>query len=202
MASKTPDELRRLAAEREAAEEAERLKQQTIIGQGIAPIKPSESDVKFASSAASYEKGWKAITNAYAEQNDGKGPDKNGALAFPSLDAAIKFFTEQAVLGHKFCGTRVNHEGKPIEPNFHVFSCGDGKLYQGSYAEITALLKGSAKTNPAAAAGLADFKAMVPEPTPAPNTASTLREQLQQGRQQAAAQQEDPVATPTASPNN
>ncbi len=202
MASNTPsntlkEELKRLAEEKAAAEAKQKAQQAAMAGAQATP-KPTESEagskIRFASST-SYEKGWKALSKAYNDQTDGKGVDTNGTLVFDTIEAAIKFFTAQALLGLKFCGSRVDNDGKPTKPELHVFSCGDNNLYYGSYAEITAQLTIAAETNPLAAAGLTEFKSMMPAPALAPE--QTLREHLKKGRET-----DDPAETPDNAPSS
>lgn len=190
MSSKKPtlEELKKQAAEKAAAEAAELERKRPLMTYEDMPHQahPEVEEVSFASATPSYEAGWMRVVEAYeiyAKENDIKGSDKKNGLVFPSHDAAITFFEKQAVVQNlPFCATKYEN-GKPAEPEFHVFSCGNYTLYQGTYASILKDLSEAAKTDPIAKAGLEKFKSLESKlsrtpPSAAPSPAADLRNQL------------------------
>ena len=84
---------------------------------------------------SSNDKSWKKIIEDYKK----KYPDvniENNVLTFPTMDDAISFFKDQATCTppRKFLASEIDGSGKLT--GFHLFSCGDGNLYQGSLQEI------------------------------------------------------------------
>lgn len=120
------------------------------------------------------KKGWDAVVQAYELVFKMK-PNEKGALVFESREAALAFFKEQAAAFHLFLAT-AHRDDKPID--FHVFSCGDGTLYSGSYDEIKDKLLEDKNTN-----GLSLFNHMMPS---SPNPASEMREHVNKHRASAA----------------
>lgn len=72
--------------------------------------------------------------------------DAQGRLVFESQAQAVAFFKGQAQLNRSFLASAMNEDNTPT--GFHMFSCGDGQLYQGTLAEIKAQLDGALKSNP------------------------------------------------------
>ncbi|RUR18883.1 hypothetical protein ELY21_06575 [Legionella sp. km535] len=90
---------------------------------------------------------WKKILQDFKK----KYPDaviKNNALVFPTKEDAIAFFTAQATQEppRKFLVAEMDSNGKPT--GFHVFSCGNGTLYQGNLNKIKEQLKQDLQNNP------------------------------------------------------
>lgn len=142
------------------------------------------------------QKSWQKILEEY-EKLYGHGADKNGALVFPTHDAAIQFFAAQAEAGNKFFATQcVNGQAT----DFHVYSFGNGQLYKGSYAEIKSQLKAAASEHPdntSIAEGLSEFNQLMPA---APNHASRLRGEIDEHRRTTGEGEAAPVASRAPNP--
>lgn len=90
---------------------------------------------------------WKKILQDFKK----KYPDaviENNVLVFPTKEDAIAFFTAQANQEppRKFLVAEMDSNGK--RTGFHVFSCGNGTLYQGNLNEIKEQLKQDLQNNP------------------------------------------------------
>ena len=136
-----------------------------------------------------YNQDWKAVVDAY-KQEFKKSPDKNGALVFDSPQEATEFFKNRAAAGNKFYATKYV-DGKPMD--HHMFSCGDGQLYEGSSAEIKLQLEAAVKkdpTNKLTQEGLASFTREMLEPVAdsAAKRTQDMRGQIQEARDLAAAE--------------
>ncbi len=91
----------------------------------------AESESIFKSTARNST--WDDILSDYEKEFKQK-PEDDGALRFPSHESAVTFFTQQAVLKRDFLVSQVTEDRKPTGQ--HMFSCGDGNLYKGSFVEI------------------------------------------------------------------
>ena len=190
MALANSEQRKKLAAAEAAAAEAEaasKLKRRL-----------DESEVKFVLEEPAHTNDWQAIIVDYKKEF-GCGPDeKTGVLIFPTMDAAIQFFDKQAKPPNKreFLATEyVNGVAK----DFHLFSCGDERLYQGTFAEIKAQLEKALKDHPENAKTLAGLK-LIAARMPGANAVSEMREQLKGHRQMPAdeEQQASPVTQASA----
>ena len=183
---KKDEEKRRKEAEALAIEIAlneEQLKKRAA-EDALAPKKlhKGKSEAKFAPLSTAKGNDWKKILDEYTKQYQ-TGPNKAGALVFPTMNDAVKFFTTQAEAGLTFFATQYEN-GKPVD--FHLFSCGDKHLYQGTYAEIKAQLEEACKKDPdneLTTKGLEEFISYMPSTTP--NPASEMRERIKGHRQTA-----------------
>jgi hypothetical protein len=193
-------EERRLLEEKRRLDEA--MAQQALAdrGQQVMPEAEAEGSVgvKPGVNLTSSSPRSKEIIDAYTKQNGGKGPDESGVFVFPTLDDAINFYTEQARLGLCFFDTQVDANNQPVQPDFHVFSCGDGHLYKGTYAEIEKELTLAASNNPLTAKGLQVFKERTSTVTPPVSTANEFRQQLLAQQKKEEPAPEPSVVTPTA----
>ena len=93
------------------------------------------------------DKDWQKIKADYQK----KYPDNiisNDTLEFPSQTDAIEFFSAQAASNppQRFLCKELGADGQPT--GFNLFSCGDGKLYQGNLNEIHAQLKAALVEKP------------------------------------------------------
>lgn len=77
---------------------------------------------------------WNDIVSDYEKAYAPRKPEDDGALVFPSKESAETFFTEQADLKRDFLVSQVTEDRKLT--GYNLFSCGDGHLYKGSFAEI------------------------------------------------------------------
>lgn len=150
-----------------------------------------------------YSKDWPAILADYTNKFN-KKPDESGTLIFPTQDDAVNFFEAQAKAERKFCAVEVV-DGKRIDN--YMFSCGEGKLYKGSAADIKSQLAADLKKDPNNSnlrEGLDVFKKMAPEPKPAAQAA--IKDTLNAGRadqvakQRAAADEQTADAAITGAP--
>lgn len=131
-------------------EELERKKAESAVS---FVLKPTDNEVKAAD-----------LVQEYKKQFD-KEPRNDGVLDFASEEEALSFFSKVAAENKTFFATRVQGTQELDE---HVFSCGDSKLYKGSYAEIKQQLEDAAKANPSnkvTAAGLEKFCSLIPKAT-------------------------------------
>lgn len=122
---------------------------------------------------------WKQITDLHQKRPDAL-PIKNGILAFITHQDAKLFFTDMAARGLEFLATHLENN-KPVD--HHFFSCGQGKTYEGSFAEILEQLKSALKTETAPDLtaklnkGIEYIKNSMPKDS---NPASEMRSKLQQ----------------------
>lgn len=111
-------------------------------------IEEDDKQIFVAPSPSTNKSDWAKMVEDYKK----KYPDKevkDNTLIFPTRDDALKFFEQQATANppRKFLGTELNGaSGQPT--GFHVFSCGDGVLYQGTLNEIQDKLKEAQKAKP------------------------------------------------------
>ena len=169
------EEEKRLAALRQTQIDDQQKKMKAELAIGKKTFE-QDSEVKFAPVRAAYNKDWNTIVEAYQKRFN-REPDKDGALAFNTKDEAISFFEDQAQSKLKFLATQAVND-QLID--FHLFSCGDGKLYKGTAAEIRAQLEQVIQTNPGnqdVVDGLAFFNSLLPvAPTPAVEMRSLLKD--------------------------
>lgn len=123
------EEAKALEARRLAEEEDQKKKNQQ--GIGVRFLTPGDD--------------WQKLVEDYKKEFN-KEPDDKGVLIFPNLEAVLNFFTEQAKLGRMFLAAAITPEGK--ETGHYEFSCGDGKLYVGSFELINQQLQASLKQDP------------------------------------------------------
>ncbi len=193
---KRDEEKRRKEAEARAMEVAlnEELLKRRMDEEAL-PLKKRQKDLseaKFTPSFKAHGKDWKKIVEEYSKQYP-QGPDKEGALVFPTMDDAVKFFTTQAKAGLRFFATQYEN-GAPID--FHVYSCGDKHLYQGTYAEIKAQLEAACKKDPdntMTRDGLKEFLTCMPQPLA--SRATDMREQIKGHRQSTEAEERADVSS-------
>lgn len=74
-------------------------------------------------------------------------PDNHGRLLFINQAEAVSFF-EKLVMerGREFLASVIAADNTPT--GFHMFSCGDGKLYRGTFQEIHDELSKAFESNP------------------------------------------------------
>ncbi|KTD59007.1 hypothetical protein [Legionella shakespearei] len=140
---KRRDEAFALAREQEERKDKERkdaalaAEEEQQIGQ----------ETYFTPSPNTNKSDWEKIIEDYKKKYPDE-PVKDNVLVFPTREDAINFFQQQASANppRKFLGTEIDASGKPT--GFNVFSCGDGKLYQGSLNEIQDQLKEAQKAKP------------------------------------------------------
>lgn len=89
---------------------------------------------------------WEKIAEQF-KQDFGRELEEDGSMVFPSHEAAVNFFTEQAAKKLEFLAMQMQ-DNKPT--GFAVFSCGDGQLYQGTIEEIKAAIEIANQENPQA----------------------------------------------------
>ncbi len=137
------------AREIEAARlEEEKRKAAALLEDEELKDKPLEEITPVNFQATETESGdWVKIIEDYKAKYP-ESPIVNNVLVFPTKDDAISFFAEQAAMEppRKFLVKEVGPDGKPT--GFNVFSCGDGKLYKGTYEEIQEQLKAAQLENP------------------------------------------------------
>ena len=158
-------------------EEALRLMAAEEVTKQIAPGK--EKEIKFTPASSTNKKDLDAILSAYKKQF-GLEPNEKGMLVFPSLEVAVKFFTDMAAAGLTFFATKYDASDKPTD--YHLFACGDGVLYKGTYAEIKSALVAAverAPDNKVTLEGLNIFNALMPT---APNPTAQMRGAIQDQR--------------------
>ena len=178
--------------------EEQRLKAELAAAEavGVRPVTPEVPDeeelamdeVKFVPTQPTgpYSKDWPAILHDYEKQFKRK-PDESGALVFPTPEDAVSFFEAQAKAERKFCAVEVVN-GQRIDN--YMFSCGEGKLYKGSAADIKSQLAADLEKDPKNSnlrEGLETFKKMAPEPKPA--VQATIKDTLSAGRADQVAKQ-------------
>ncbi|WP_298626984.1 hypothetical protein [uncultured Legionella sp.] len=127
-----------LGREMETARLEEERRMATALLEDDASPKPVE-EVSFQPTGVEPDD-WKKIIKDYNQQYP-ETPVENNVLRFPSQEDAISFFASQAALEppRKFLARELGPDGKLT--GFNVFSCGDGKLYQGTLEEIQEQLK-------------------------------------------------------------
>ena len=122
---------------------------------------------------------WKQIISLYKKRPDAQAI-KDDVLAFASMQDAKLFFTEIAASGMEFLATRVENN-KPQDD--HFFSCGDSKIYAGTFAQIIEQLQNARKleTSPENQAkissGIEYIKSVMPKNDI--NPATDMRSKLQ-----------------------
>lgn len=197
--TKSAEELKRLQeAQARAAEiimHEEEMKRKAA-AEDITEKKPIEktSETSFAPLPTAYKQDWNKIVEEYKKKY-GIGPNEKGMLVFSSPAEAVKFFKALAELGLKFFATKYDENDKPVD--YHMFSCGNGILYKGTYTEIHAELAAAVKNNPEnkiLARGLKMFKSLMPAgPNP---VAADMRERMQEHRK-AGGEEQEPTRKPT-----
>lgn len=106
----------------------------------LKPVVSGSEEKSFTS-----DQDWHALMTAYRmkytpsfKEEDKKKKGAREELRFPSREDAILFFKSQASKGHMFLMAEYQ-DGKAT--GFHVYSCGDGELYQGTLSIIRNQLK-------------------------------------------------------------
>ncbi|MDI9818726.1 MULTISPECIES: hypothetical protein [unclassified Legionella] len=143
---KRAEEEARLAKEKEDFELLEQKKAQNALSASLGEkpsLKKEEEEITFK--PAQPGSNWERISDAY-ELEFGKKPEANGLLKFESMQAAEDFFDKQAKKGLEFFGTVIGADGKPIDS--HMFSCGSGKLFNGSLQQIHDQVKSALEKDP------------------------------------------------------
>jgi hypothetical protein len=141
---KRRDEAFKLALEQERKEKA--LKE-AALATAEKEQRQVGKESYFTPSPGKNKSDWEKILEDYKK----KYPDqsvKDNVLTFTSLDEATKFFKDQATANppRKFFMEEIDENGKPTGLNF--FSCGNGKMYQGTLNEIQDQLKADQRANP------------------------------------------------------
>lgn len=157
MSTKEENIKKRLIEERQKQEalgreiEAERLAEEkrtaALLNEDEPQTKPVDeiTPVSFQPTGVESDD-WKKIIEDYKKQYPGITIENN-VLKFPTQDDALSFFTAQASAEppRKFLARELGPDGNPT--GFHAFSCGDGKLYQGTLEEIHEQLKAAQLEN-------------------------------------------------------
>lgn len=151
------DELKQQQADALTKKNNEAIALQKTMGEQLktmATVKPSEPLKKRKSeSPAEFrptlktkkQKDWDLILEAFKAIDGMRIDEKTGALIFPSHESSVNFFTEQAKMGREFFVAEYVDD-KPT--GFHLFSCGNKQIYQGTLDEIKAELEAEIKKNP------------------------------------------------------
>lgn len=133
--AKLNNELEQLAIEEQ------RLKEANLTDSIENPLEP-EDEINYIynlSPTLNKKDDWKEIVADYKKAYPDR-PCENKRLAFNTREEAMDFFTAQATKQppRRFLAQEHIHN----EPTgFHVFSCGNNKLYQGSLQDIQSQLK-------------------------------------------------------------
>ena len=166
-------------------EEIRRLMQEAQ----VEPPKPRNEEETEIQITCELDEHWKKILANYKKEFPQEEMPNNHTYRFPSVQAAEDFFTKQAQEGSEFLGTW-GKDGKRTDD--HLFSCGDGKLYTGSFAKIHQDLQDAlkAETSPERKAkiskGLERIKNCMPQEQ---NPAVEMRNKLQESKKAADTQE-------------
>lgn len=128
--------------------EEEKRKAAALLDESSPKSQPSEELTRYNIQSSGVEsEDWKKIIEDYKKKYP-ENPIEKNTLTFPTKKDAIDFFTAQATTEppRKFLASEIDQNGKPT--GFNLFSCGDGKLYKGTFNEIQDQLKAAQKENP------------------------------------------------------
>ncbi len=103
-------------------EEEERIAHQQKKNAAARAYKPSLKPVEWETILSDYERLFK------------RKPEPDGTVIFDTQEEATTFFSQQASKSREFLVTCLSPEKQEL--NAHYFSCGNGKLYKGSFEEI------------------------------------------------------------------
>lgn len=125
---------------------------------------------------------WKKIVEDYKK----KFPDAEcdgKTLVFPTRNDAVQFFNNFALNGDPFHATFVVNG---VLQDDHLFSCGDGQLYKGTYAAIQQSLEANLKTqtDPELKAKILSGIEHIKAQTATLNPASNMRNKLQTSKEE------------------
>ena len=202
--AKTPkddDKKRReeAAAMKQAlSEERQEQLRRTAAAEALVPKKQIKEKSKASficspkPSSKSHEEDWKKIVADFEKQFH-HGLDKDGVMQFASMKDATDFFKKQAEQEKRCFFATECKKGKMLD--HHFYSCGDGHLYEGTYLDIEKQLVATVKSHPEdtiTAAGLEEFRSLMPTSTP--NPATEMREHIKDQRGQT--NKDAPVASP------
>lgn len=172
--------------------EAEKLRrQQELNAQETKPLLKHEVNIKPQSPQDNH---WRDVIKNYKKKFPELEIAKDGTLTFPDRKSAEQFFTEQAK-NHEFLATWVV-DGKMQDD--HFYSCGNGKLYVGSFAEILATLNQDLKAETDTKMknklthGIAHLKSFMPQEA---NPAFEMRSKLQESKR--GTESDTPEETPS-----
>lgn len=183
------EKRRRLA---EAAEQEKlqiKIEQELLIDSEVKQVEPEDEAEKIADTTVTFKvprsnEIWEEILAAYREKYQ-KEPNENGALLFNSMEEVKNFFAEQAKAhpGKSFLIQEVDGESKST--GYHIYSCGDGDIYDGTFLDIKEQLEKKlgtlSKDDPEygyVQQGLAFIDKMItPNPTPA---STQMKERLKE----------------------
>jgi hypothetical protein len=198
----TPEEKKKLQDQQQAlaAEQAEiiRLQQEANKTQ---PETGVDDDAKIALQPLYPEDPvWKKIVENYKKEFPDAKIEEGNCLRFESTTSATNFFTTQAQEGSPFLATWVV-DGNIVDD--HFFSCGDGTLYKGSFAEIAQQLEAALETathpdiQGKISEGLARIKQAMPKEQ---NPAAEWKSKLQESKSATNAENTEEAANTAPSP--
>ena len=122
---------------------------------------------------------WKQIIALYKKRPDAQSV-KDDVLAFATMQDAKLFFTEIAATGMEFLATRVENDKRQDD---HFFSCGDSKIYAGTFEQIIEQLQNARKLETSSenqakiSSGIKYIKSVMPKNEI--NPATDMRSKLQ-----------------------
>lgn len=166
---KDPKELESFNEKSNTALFKENQRQQRLLAEEQAALAAAQANAKpedlvTAKKTTEYEvvgatgSDWEKILADYKKAYP-KAKLDGDTLQFESRDDAVAFFTKQATATPpRTFFMREMVDGK--ETGFHLYSCGNGKMYQGTIDEIQKQLEAEPKTDLKAQTALESFKIM------------------------------------------
>lgn len=133
----------------------------------------------------------------YEKQFNRKMTDDH-IMSFATMEEAVAFFEAQAKLGHVFLACRVDEQKNFMDDN--CFSCGDGTLYRGTFAEIASQLESVIRadtSNTHARDGLVIIKSYMP---PNANPVKSARDDMRDLRTKQQSKESVPVSEESSTP--
>ncbi len=174
----TPEEIEKIRMEKEKEEMQQRIAQEEAEeAMKRAKTDDKEETVPQMFKAKNKDQDWQKIVEDYTKQFG--EPRSDGVLVFSSQEAVTKFCTEQAEKGRKFLLEEIDANNNPT--GHYEFSCGDGKLHEGSLekirGELTKDLETASEQNQQKIKdGISIIDKLL---NPKPNPAQTARKALQ-----------------------
>lgn len=195
----TEEEKNKLAAEMALLEQEE---MQTRINRGFEvenPVSKEDEELKFKPIFPD-EEHWKKILKKYEEQFPDEKPDEDGCMHFPSAEAAETFFRELAADKVEFLATQLVN-GKPVDN--HMFSCGTGELFHGSFKDIHKQLNNALETekNPELIAKLSQGIEKISARMPNENATISMKDRLKASLPRESAQEQEEEQQTSTLPN-
>ena len=191
MSQNNIEEGQKKAAEEKRERDKAAEKAQLLSGLAMQPVSKTSSDNCESSAELTYFKAtpnaqWKIILEDYKKfcQENKINPDQQSAeiLIFNTIEEAERFFEAQAKLNRSFICVQIDSTGAPKD--YHVFSCGNGKLYKCKAQDIRNELAKDGNKD-----ALERFNSFNP-----PNPTHSLRNEMKKAK-------EEPAASPAASDN-